>query len=129
MESLLSTISAEDREALRKSLGVIARIVRREDGDEFAPPGHDDDERELWCVQFLLGRGYAVEKAIGDWETPAQLCTRLGLSKRSFSRRLKRTKFMPFADIERGQRRIIRIRSNPNFDRWLQFGRVWGHKS
>jgi len=90
-----------------------------------------DDDIDLACVQRLVGRGYGVSMP-GKWETREELCKRIGISVRKFSRRMKKSKFMPPVDIERcdGDRGRIRcIRSNGTFDRWLLYGQAWGQKT
>lgn len=88
----------------------------------------NEDEIEIFMVMKLLGKGYIVEKP-QNWETPGEICLRLGISMRTFNRRIK-NRWLPQCDIDRGgARRITRLRSNSALDAFLRLGHTSGQKS
>jgi hypothetical protein len=81
--------------------------------------GNTPDELAADAVNYLLQRGYVVEMP-GDWETPTELCRRIGISPRTFDRRMKDRRFMPQVDLDERGGRIMRLRSNSVFDKWIR---------
>jgi hypothetical protein len=82
-----------------------------------------EDGLELAAVQLLVAKGYIVEMA-GEWETPGELCARLGVSPSRFRRKMGQINFAPTVKIERGEKgRLRKLRSSPAFDRWICNGK------
>jgi hypothetical protein len=78
------------------------------------------DDIDAWCVKRLLQRGYIVRMR-GPWETPAQICRRLRISRSKFCRRWKRYPRPNHGEIQRGEKgRLVMLRSDPILDLFLR---------
>jgi AraC-like DNA-binding protein len=68
---------------------------------------------------WLKLQNYGIH-GLRSWESPNDLCDRMGISPSTLQRRLKSSS-CPEADIERGPSgRLIRLRSNPSLEEFLQ---------
>ncbi|MGI9172535.1 MAG: hypothetical protein ACR2F0_04400 [Chthoniobacterales bacterium] len=82
--------------------------------------GVSQDEINEWCVTRLRARGYAVDRS-GKWETPRELCERLGISKSKLRRRWGRYPRPQTRDVQTGPSgRLVMLRSNSILDAFLQ---------
>ncbi len=80
-----------------------------------------DDEKVNAAIDLLRENGYSVLRA-GDfhWETPGEFRSRLGVSTAHFDRRVKAPSCPHFL-AERGPSgRILKLRSNPDFETWMR---------
>lgn len=74
---------------------------------------------ERWALAFLLGRGFRLVKPGEGWESPAQICRRLRISRTVFAERMQSHR-MPHAEFLRDQGgQVVSIASTPTFDAWL----------
>jgi len=79
-------------------------------------------EAITWAVMLLVKEGFVVEPP-GRWETRREFCARLGISVWRFKRRMRYTKLRPQVDLDVGPSgRLLRLRSNRAFDRWMAHG-------
>lgn len=69
---------------------------------------------EQCAVEFLRDRGWVVQKAY-DWETPAEICHRLGITWKILSARIA-SPIRPHVEVIRGKRRLQYVASNSIFD-------------
>lgn len=79
----------------------------------------DPEKLDALQIERLRARGYVVEKP-GGFETPKEICARLGISESKFARRFKRYHKHHPIDTERGPLgRLIALRSNFMLDMFL----------
>jgi hypothetical protein len=84
--------------------------------------GRTKEEFLSQAVDALLAEGFTVGMP-SHWEKSAALRQRLGVTERTWARKLASrflSRVLPPADIERGPTgRIIQIRSNEEFEKWV----------
>lgn len=86
-----------------------------------------ESEATNFALTHLRDLGYTITLAVaGPWETPKQLLGRLGgLHPMTLFRRGKRADCPVLSAVERGPTgRIVRLRSNAEFDAFMQAERI-----
>lgn len=83
-----------------------------------------DTENELDTVakRWLENRGYVVAEWRPSWETPLEICKRLGVSRMTLDRRLKRRDRPPVETDNPTGHRLMKVCSNDLFDRFVTGG-------
>ncbi len=82
--------------------------------------GNDEQELTLAAVHYLAQRGIVIPDQPIPWETRAEFCRRVGISKRDFSRRIA-SRWCPLVDVERGPHgRLKALRSTPAFEAFMR---------
>lgn len=87
---------------------------------EYILHGKTEIELQQAAVDYLLSTGaYTIGLAFA-WETKEAFCRRVGISARTFSRRMTR-RHVPTVKVERGPGgRIVQLRSNPEFESYMR---------
>ena len=74
---------------------------------------------EAWAIAWLKGRGWRVTSP-HDWETPKELCLRLGISSAHLSRSLRKPTCPKPFDLVAGQMgRIVWLKSTKDLEAYL----------
>lgn len=86
---------------------------------EYLLRGKTELELQNAAVDYLLANGYTVG-LLSEWETKETFCRRVGISEKTFSRRMK-SRHVPPVKMERGSKgKIIQLRSNTEFDSYMK---------
>ena len=81
--------------------------------------GFGPDALEKWAISFLTDRGWHVSSP-HDWETPKELCLRLGISSAHLSRSLRKACCpKPYEIICGNMGRIIWLKSTNELEHYL----------
>ncbi len=89
-----------------------------------------DDEQINAAIDLLRGNGYSVLLG-GDfhWETPGEFRSRLHVSTAHFDRRVKDPLCPHFLAGRGPSGRILKLRSNPDFEAWMKPRRALSRSS
>lgn len=81
-----------------------------------------EDGLQAVAKEYLEERGFLVTKWL-DWETPGQICNRLGIGVQTLERRLRKPHRPPVEVIRHPGGRLAQICSNELFDAFLLEGK------
>ena len=80
-----------------------------------------DDEQINAAIDLLRVNGYSVLLAGGfHWETPGEFRFRHQVSTAHFDRRVKAPPCPHFLALRGPSGRILKLRSNPDFEEWMK---------
>ena len=81
--------------------------------------GMSESSLEAWAIEWLTNRGWRVTSP-HDWETPKELCLRLGISSAHLSRSLRKAQCPKPFDLIAGQMgRIVWLKCTKDLEAYL----------